>query len=291
MILITGANGKTGKALLCELNKQHCKVRVMVHRPQQADELVALGAAQVVSGDLGDAQAVLRACDGIETVYHIPPNMCLNELEIGRNLISAATQKKVSSFIYHSVLHPQIAQMQHHWNKLLVEQEIFTSGLNYSIVQPTAYMQNILGYWAKITSEGLYAPPYSAQTRLGMVDLNDVATAAAKICLGQEYRGGVFELVGSPAYSQSEVAELISQKICRNVLVAAQPRSEWETAMRNNRMDDYSVQTLLKMFEYYENFGMWGSPFVLRSILGRSPTSFSQFIDRVILEKRNETQR
>jgi NAD(P)H dehydrogenase (quinone) len=287
MILITGANGKTGKAILGKLVGQKVVVRAFVHQADQIDDLKALGAADVVVGELLDKQAVLDALDGIETVYHICPNMNPQELEIGRLLLTAASQQKVSNFIFHSVLHPHISQMQHHWNKLLVEQEVFTSGLNYSIIQPTAYMQNILAYWQRITSQGIFAPPYSPRTRLGLVDLNDVAEAAMKVILHSTYRGGIFELVGTPAYSQEEVAEYISQKIGRPVKVEAQSRAEWAENVRKNRMDEYAVRTLLSMFEYYENYGMWGSSAVLGSLLGRQPTSIHQFIDRVINEKQS----
>jgi NAD(P)H dehydrogenase (quinone) len=287
MILITGTNGKTGRAILRELVREKAVVRAWVHRADQVDELKTLGAKDVVWGQIQDRQTVLRALDGIETVYHICPNMSPDELEIGRVILASAKQQKVPHFIFHSVLHPHISQMQHHWNKLLVEQEIFTSGLSYSIVQPTAYMQNLLAYWPQIMNQGIYSPPYSSQTRLSLVDLDDVAAAAAIIILQSAYRGGIFELVGTPAYSQEELAKMIGSKIERPVTVEPQPRSVWEENVRKNRMDEYSIRTLLGMFEYYEQFGMWGSPFVLQSILGRLPTNIRQFMDRVLENKKN----
>ncbi len=284
MILITGANGKTGRAILAELVQKGQRVRCLVHQSEQAAELLEIGAADVIAGDMRRAEIVSSAVEGVDTIYHIPPNMSPDEVEIGRLLLSIAGSYKVTSFIYHSVFHPHISKMRHHWKKLLVEDKIFASGLSYSIVQPTAYMQNLIGYWPQIVKDGIYAPPYSPQTRLSLVDLLDVAEASVKIILGPAYRGGIFELVGTPSYSQAEVAAIIGDKIGKNVKAEGYSRQDWEANVRRNQMSEYSIQTLLGMFEYYENYGMWGSPFVLEKILGRRATPLDQFIDRVISE-------
>ena len=45
-------------------------------------------------------------------------------------------------------------------------------------------------------------------------------------------------------------------------------------------MSDYAVTTLLAMFEYYEQYGFWGSPFMLMQLLGRPPATFAEFLAR-----------
>ena len=287
MILITGANGKTGKAILTELVRRGHMVRCLVHRDAQSPDLLALGAVDVVCGDMILPEIALKAADGVETIYHICPNMHPDEAVVGRVMLAAANDRKVSSFIFHSVLHPQITKMRHHWNKLLVEQEIFTSGISYSIIQPTAYMQNLLAYWPMMTKDGVYAPPYSQQTQLGLVDLMDVAEAAVKIILQPEFRGGIFELVGTPAYSQEEVAEIIGTRIGKRIQTSGASRLDWEGNARRGQMPEYTIQTLIAMFDYYAKYGMGGSSMVLEWILGRKPTSLEQFVDRILTEIKN----
>ncbi len=70
--------------------------------------------------------------------------------------------------------------MPHHRQKLLVEEKLFESGLDYSILQPSAYMQNILGYRNSIRA-GSYPMPYPVSTMLSLVDLNDVAEVASNV--------------------------------------------------------------------------------------------------------------
>ena len=97
---------------------------------------------------------------GVRAVYHIPPNVHPREVEIGDIVISCSTGNGVEHFVYHSVLHPQIEAMPHHWLKLRVEERLIASGLPFTILQPTAYMQNITSQLERIKERGIYQVPY-----------------------------------------------------------------------------------------------------------------------------------
>lgn len=282
MILISGAGGKTGKAILKRLLQRGAKIRAMIHHARQQAELKALGVNDVVCGDMRQRAFMFQALESVEAIYHICPNMSPDEFKIGRLVMEAARSRGVKHFVYHSVLHPQAQQMPHHWNKLKVETEIFASGLNYTILQPTAYMQNILAYWPSIVSEGVYILPYTAETRVALVDLDDVADAAVKVILEPGFKSGIYELVGTPAFTQTEIAQKISAKLGRTVRVETLSRVHWEAEVRKNGMPEYAIQTLLKMFIYYETYGMEGNSSVLEWILARSPVTYGQFLDRIL---------
>ncbi|RPI53724.1 MAG: NAD-dependent epimerase/dehydratase family protein, partial [Chloroflexi bacterium] len=181
MIVVTGAGGKTGQAVIRALMRRGASVRALVHRPEQAAALAPLGPTQTVAGDLRDAGTLERALDGARSVYQICPNMHPAELSIGPAVIDAARRAGGEHLAYHSVLHPQIEAMPHHWQKMRVEEQLFASGLAYTILQPAAYMQNVLAHWERMVNEGIYPVPYGVETRLGMVDLEDVAQAAATV--------------------------------------------------------------------------------------------------------------
>lgn len=285
MILVTGAAGKTGQAVLRALARRGKPARAMVRQLAQEKIVLDCGAGEVVTGDLRHEDDMRLALDGVEAVYLICPNMCPDEVEIGKQALKVAAAQGVRHFVYHSVLHPQVEAMPHHWNKMRVEEQVFTSGLDFTILQPSAYMQNVLGYWQQITEQGVYALPYAPQSRLSLVDLEDVAEVAADVLGNPVHYGAIYELVGTPPMSQQEVAEALSGKLKRPVRAAAVNRVDWASRMRGAGMSEYAVETLLKMFVYYENYGLWGSPQVLTSLLGRAPHSFESFIERVILEK------
>jgi NAD(P)H dehydrogenase (quinone) len=282
MILITGAGGKTGQAIIRVLASGSEPVRALVHHAEQIPLLEKLGASQVYVGNLLDTQFIQDSFIGIRAVYHICPNMSPDELSMAKIMFGAAQKARVEHFVYHSVLHPQVEAMPHHWLKMQVEEALFTSGLPFTILQPAPYMQNIHGYWQQIKQEGIYALPYAPQTRLSMVDLEDVATVAAKVLTTPEHSGAIYELSGPQALTQLEIAEILSKALGHPVQVQTINRQVWDQQAQLSDMPDYTRQTLLKMFEYYERFGFVGNPHILEYLLGRRSRYFSEFIEHLI---------
>jgi uncharacterized protein YbjT (DUF2867 family) len=260
---------------------------VFVRRDEQAAALKALGASEAVVGDLRDEGAVRRAAENVRAVYHICPNVSPDEVPIGRAVISAACAAGVERFVSHSVLHPQTEAMPHHWNKLRVEEALLESGLPFILLQPTAYMQNVLAGWQAIVEDGVYRVPYSVETRLSLVDLEDVAQAAAIVLTEPGHAGATYELVGTEALSQSEVAEALSRTLGWPVRAEVELAGTWERRARAAGLDGFQIDALLKMFRYYERHGLVGSPNVLGWLLRRPPTTFDAFVDRAARERLN----
>ena len=281
MILVTGAAGKTGRAIIQALIRQREAVRALVYRGEQATLLEQLGVTDTVIGDLRDRSTLERAARGTRAIYHICPNMHPEEIEIGRVAIAAARAAGTEHFVYHSVLHPQIEAMPHHWNKLRVEEQLLESGLAGTILQPAAYMQNVLAGWSQIYERGIYRVPYAAETRLSLVDLGDVAEVAAMVLTESGHEGATYELSGPGFLSQSEVASTLERQLRREVRVEVESIEAWTSQARAAGLDDYRIDSLIKMFRYYQQHDFRGNPQVLEWLLDRSPTSFRVLVDRV----------
>jgi NAD(P)H dehydrogenase (quinone) len=281
MILVTGAGGKTGKAVIAALLARGAPVRGFVRSPAYESALKAIGASEVIVGAMDDADALSRAVQGADAIYHICPNVNPNEIAFAKMLVAAGTSSGVSRLVYHSVLHPQIEAMPHHWNKLRVEEMLFSSGLDIAILQPAAYMQNSLGEWDRMKRDGLYRVPYPVETRVSLVDLDDVAEAAALVLTEDGHSGATYELVGTLPMSQIEIAETFGQALKKPVSAEAETTETWERRARSTGMDDYQRETLIKMFRAYARDGLKGNPNVLNWLLGRPPTSLAAFAARI----------
>ena len=279
-VLITGAAGKTGCAVIDALRARDSSVRALVRRPEQAVALASLGVDDIVSGDLLNGEALARAMQGIDRVYHICPNMHPHEVEIGEQILSAARAAGVRHFVYHSVLHPQTEAMPHHWQKLRVEERLLESGLPFTILQPAPYMQNVLAHRRRILEDGIYPVPYSAKTRLALVDLVDVGETAATVLLETGHKDAVYELTGEAGMTQTEVAAVLGHAAGRTVMVEETAVEDWRRQAIAGGMGRYQVDTLTRMFAYYDAHGLTGNPNVLRWLLGREPTSFASFARR-----------
>jgi NAD(P)H dehydrogenase (quinone) len=280
MILVTGAAGKTGRAVIRALAWRGESVRAMVRRAEQGAGLEAIGAAEVVVGDLLDETAIRQAVRGVRAIYHIPPNVSPHEVEIGRLVIGAAQAMDVEHFVFHSVLHPQVEAMPHHWLKMHVEEILFASGLSFTILQPCAYMQNVLAHWDVIREKGIYPMPYPPHTRLSLIDLEDLAEAAAIVLTEPGWRNATLELVGTPGLSQQEIARTLGKQLSRRVEAEAIPIETWQANVRAAGLGEYQIETLSRMFRYYKQHGLTGNPRMLGCLLGREPTSFEDFLSR-----------
>ena len=291
MILLTGASGKTGKVLVKTLSKIE-SVCAFVYREEHISVLKKSGADKVIVGDMRDESAIRLALDGVSSVYHICPNMNPDEFEVGRLMITEARKADVGHFAYHSVLHPQTEKMSHHWQKLRVEGMIFESELPFTILQPAPYMQNLLAGWKSMIEEGVLRVPYSVHSKFSFVDLEDVAQAAKIVLTEPGHMNVVYELAGTNPMSHVEAAEILSRALNRDVRAEQEEIRDWKhsasTSTPTNggsaQREGYVIENLVRMFEYYDQWGLVGNPNVLRRILKREPTSLESFVDRIVEE-------
>ncbi len=280
MILVTGAGGKTGRAVIQALVARGESVRALIRKPSQVDQAKADGAFEIEVGDLLHPNSLEPIFAGMRAVYHISPNVHPAEPEMGRNAIVAALGAGLPHFVMHSVLHPQTQAMQHHWNKLLVEEQLINSNLGFTILQPASYMQNIRGVWASVL-DGRYAVPYPTDARFSPVDLKDVAELAAEVLITPGHEGAIYELAGPELLTPRHMAKHMSQVLGRLVEAVELSRTQWR---QDSEINSESADMLLSMFDYYAEYGFWGNPRVLAGLLGREPTTFAQYLERLIRE-------
>jgi uncharacterized protein YbjT (DUF2867 family) len=284
MLLLTGASGKTGKALIQVLSKVE-SVCAFVHREEHIRVVKSLAAEKVIVGDMRDEGAIRSAMLGVRAIYHICPNMNPDEAVIGKLVIDAAHESGVEQFVYHSVLHPQTEKMQHHWAKLQVEEMILESGLPFTILQPAPYMQNLLAGWKSIVEDGVLRTPYSVDSQFSFVDLEDLVEAARIVLTEPNHTAATYELAGTLPMSHVEVAEIFESVLNRNVRAEREEIREWRLRVEQSGMSEYAIENLVRMFAYYDQWGLMGNPNVLKWLLKREPTSFDIFIERIVRER------
>ncbi|WP_298840989.1 SDR family oxidoreductase [Clostridium sp.] len=288
MILITGANGQTGRAIIKALLSKGERIRAFVHKTEQIQEIKSLGEIDVFAGDMMNQKDINEALIGISTVYHICSAVNPNEVEIGQMVINAARNARVEHFVYHSVLHSVLQDMPHHQKKLKVEELIVNSGIPYTIIQPAVFMQNILESWKSLSEKGIFQQKFftTQETRMCMVDLEDLAEAVSIILTNTGYTGATYELCGPENLSLSDMLAAMELHFGLEIKVETPQDEMFAAQLKKHGVGDYKVNTLLKMFQHYNEHGFVGNPNVLTWILGRKPNDFSSFILRTIQSQR-----
>ena len=287
MILITGANGKTGHAIIKRLLLNGEKIRALVHKVEQIEELKSLGEMEVVAGDMLNQETMNKAFDGIRAVYHICSAINPDEVEIGKIAINAAHSAKIEHFVYHSVLHSLLAEMPHHQKKLMVEQLLVNSGLTYTIIQSTVFMQNILESSKLLTKNGIFEQRFfgSKETRMCMVDLKDLAEAVSIILTNTGHGGATYEICGPQNLYLNDMLVVLKNHFGYEIKAETTPVEIWTAKLKKYGVGDYQIDTLLKMFKHYTEHGFIGNSNTLTWILGRKPNDFSSFISREMQSK------
>jgi len=280
VILVTGAAGKTGRAIVAALAARGCSVRALVHVEPQVNLLRSVGAREAIVGDMLSPSSMSQAARGVDAIYHICPNVNPDEASIGKIAIEAAEEAGAKQFVFHSVLHPQVEAMPHHWLKLRVEEALFESKLAYTILQPAAYMQNVLSEWASIVEHGVFKVPYSVESPLSLVDLEDVAQAGAVALAEPGHTAATYELAGGEILTPSKIAQIFASKLNRDVRAEKIAIQDWRKRAPN--LGSYQAETLVKMFDYYDQYGLLGNPRVLEGLIGRPCTKFEQFVERTM---------
>ena len=280
-ILLTAANGRTGRAVLTALAATGADVKVFIRDERQWPALQQLGAASHTVGDMEDASSIDAAMASCESIIHIGPPMHPREVEITSRFIEAALAHGLSRFVYYSVMHPLRRVVRHHRLKLDAEETLIESGLPYTIVQPIRYMQHLELIWKKVLETGIHAMPFNIDVKFNVADLRDLAEATAIVATQPGHLYATCELAGPEALSQRDMAAIISRVLGREIRAEALSLEQMEKNARAAGASDDRVTQMLTMNKHYDDYGFHGNPNVLRWILGREPNTYEDYVRRL----------
>jgi len=275
MILITGASGTVGQAVLADVARSGAKHRALYRSREQASKVPA--GTEAVVGDFSDPASLAPALEGVDSVFLVcSPVPELVQLEV--NAIEASEAAGVRRIVLNSALGAgDYGKSFPSWHRK-VEDKLKATKMAHCILRPNSFLQNLLQYYApSIRAQGVF---YSSMgnARTSYLDVRDIGAVAAKALRGGEHDGKTYELNGPEALTCAEVAERISRAAgiaARYVDIPAEAQRE---AMLGQGMPVWLVTALLELQEYYTG-GQGGTvDGVLAGLLGRPPITIDKFL-------------
>jgi uncharacterized protein YbjT (DUF2867 family) len=273
--LMVGATGRHAHWVLRELTKRGVAVRALVRNQERAEVARHNGANETVIGDLTEPASLTDAVAGMDGVFHIGPAHAAGEAQMGVAMVDAARAAGVRKFVFSGVIHPSISAMTNHAAaKLPVEGALYSSELDFTVLQPARFMQNFERSWNDIVEHDRFAQPYSLSAKMCSVDYRDVAEVAAMAMTGDELSYGTFELCAPGMHDSHETSEIISEVLGRPITAVQIPLDQFASQLPEGAFRD----GMKRMMGHYDRHGLpGGNPLVLRSILGREPRSLKDY--------------
>ncbi len=259
-------------------------MRALIRSADKAEDAQAQGADEVAVGDLNDEQSLRRAADGVDGVFHINPAFQPNEAELGVAMVHAAVAAGVRKFTFSGVIHPSIAKMSNHSGKLPVEEALYESGLIFTVLQPTMFMQTLANGWSEVVKQSSFSLPYSIHQKASYVDYRDVAEAAAIALTSSVLDYGTFELCSRGMVDRVELTRIMSDVLGRTIEPKEITFDEW---VRMARIPEGPFREgMQRMYADYDQFGFpGGNALVLQAILGREPRTLRSFFAELVQGK------
>jgi uncharacterized protein YbjT (DUF2867 family) len=282
MILVTSAFGNQGQILIPKLRAAGFAVRALRATPGREQELLDLGATDVVTGDMSDRAVLRRAVRGVDTIYHIGPSAHPLEREMGFAIVDAAREARVGHFIFSSVLHPAISKLVQHKIKREIEEHTIESGLDFTILQPSDYMLPLL--LAPAFKTGTFELSWDLTRRQAMIDLYDFAQVVVKVVRERDaHFAATYELTAPGAHSAHDIGAALTSAMGRPIDVKQVSADTYLKAFygsigNEDLRHQHGVFRAISL--WYSQYDFIGNSNVLAWLLGRAPTTLQEFVSR-----------
>ncbi|KAF2089424.1 putative nucleoside-diphosphate-sugar epimerase [Saccharata proteae CBS 121410] len=288
LVLLTCASGKQCSHLLPLLYGKCKRLRLVVNSTSSEERLKEhYPQADVTRANLMDFNETKRIMKGVTTVFHIGPSFHPHETEIGYFMVDAAAEEvkngNLQHFIYSSVLNTQLRKMMNHDCKRYVEEYLMESGLNYTILQPTHFMDLFPVPMLMQQEDPVYTANWDPTIPFSFIALKDLAEAAAIILKEREkHYLAQYPMVSTSPTTYADFAKIVGKEVGKDIKLEQRSYMDAVSALLKvlHGTDDVhptSRDTAQRMLLFYNYRGLVGNSNVLGWILGRKPTTIEEW--------------
>jgi uncharacterized protein YbjT (DUF2867 family) len=271
-VLVTGATGNTGSGLIPALRSAGADVRAFVRDESKAQPLKDMG-VEIVVGDLDQPETIDPAVEGVDKIYLLTWNGPAQAQQT-QNVIEAAKRDGNPHIVRHSMWGSEKSRIVKQGDQ--VEEALKSSGLPWTLVKPTMYMQNTMMAAETIASDGVIYW-YMKDGKLGMIDVRDIVDVALAVLTGSGHEGKSYILTGPEAISFHDVASTFSKVLGKEVRYVSVPGEAALESMVGIGMPEWVAKGYVEVFEgFSENFANRVTDNVA-TLTGHPARSFEQF--------------
>jgi uncharacterized protein YbjT (DUF2867 family) len=263
MFVVTGATGNVGREVVAELVRREVPVRALVRDPSTPIE-----GAETSAGDLTDPASTRDALKGADAVFLLPgyPGMA-----------EAARAAGVRRVVQLSGGSAGLSDMANAVTRYMAESEaeLRETGLEWTVVRPTAFMSNALRWLPQLRAGDVVRLPF-ANVPLACVDPGDIAAVAATAMVDDGHVSMIYRPTGPAALLPEEQVAIVGEVLGRSLRFQAQPNDEARRDMLTTTPSEY----VAAFFDFYVN-GSLDETTVLptvEDVVGRPARTFREWV-------------
>jgi uncharacterized protein YbjT (DUF2867 family) len=232
MILIAGANGHIGKALVKKCRERDLSARCLDMHPLTL-ERCDTAKMERIQGDVTNLNTTREAVKGVETVLSVmgvrkdTEEMTHDKLEHEgiHNLISASKESGVSHIMYISTMgvtkNVPVQRLKTKWD---AEQMLIHSGIAYTIFRPSGYFTDFVEYFApEIREKGSFRVFSKGLIKLQPIAVEDVAETMIRAIGNERAKNKIFPLVGPEIFTLREILTMLGKVMNKEVKIKSVP--------------------------------------------------------------------
>ena len=272
-ILVTGATGSTCSILIPALLNAGQEVRAFVRNEEKAQSLKNAG-AEIYVGDLDQADTIEGALEGIEKVYLCTWNGPTASLQ-GTNMVEAIKRAGISPYVVrHSAFGAAGSELIQQINK--VDIALQESGLPWTIIKPTFFMQNMMMAAQSIQNGGQIYWDW-ADGKAGMIDIRDVADSAFGALTGKAEQGKEYVLTGPESISMHDVAASFAKVLDKSISYVAVPHEASKESMMGMGFPEFIVDGYVELSKGFADGFANITTGNVEALSGHAPRSIDDF--------------
>jgi len=274
MILVTGGTGTVGGEVVRLLSQQGFAARALTRNPSKAKELPGI---TWVAGDLSKPETLASTFDGAQTIFLVS-SIGEDTVALQHNAIEAARNAGVKHIVKLSAFgassHSKAPICLWHYQ---IEQEMQASGMDWTILRPHHFMQNLLGQLEYIVNDGVV---YSASGdgKIPYIDAPDIAAVAAVTLTQPGHQGKKYVITGSEALSYRDATEIIGKTIGKQLRFVDESPDQARARRVREGYPPAIVESALAISAYQRAGGKTETiTNVVSDLTGRPPHTFAEF--------------
>jgi uncharacterized protein YbjT (DUF2867 family) len=277
LILVTGATGNTGSAVLQQLETRGAVIRAMVRSSRDAARLPNTSATVVV-GNFDDPRSLEAAVAGVTRAYLVTPSSPAAEAQqvrFAERAAAAGVRRLVKLSQFAAAEASPVRFLRYH---AAVERRIRELGIGFTFLRPNLYFQGLLAFQPMIAAEGRFVAPIG-DARVSAVDVRDIAAVAAVVLTEEGHDGKTYTITGPAAVTHTEMASALSNAIGRPVAFSDVPSDAFAGALKAAGVPPWQVDGLVEDYAHYaRGEAQTISPHV-REVTGVDPRDVGRFAE------------